>query len=1337
LDAEGYLFLTGRLKEIINRSGEKISPYEVETALREHPAIADAAAFPLPHAALGEDVAAAVTLKPQFSPTEHEIQLFAASRLTECKVPRRVVILNEIPKGPTGKIERLHLALQLGLGTIDGPATDPKPDFVAPRTELEATLARIWSQVLRVAQVGIHDDFFQLGGESIVTAQIINRVRTELQVELSPVRFFETPTIAGQAVLIEQIALKEAGQSFPATDSVVEGPAGEAFPLSATQRRLWFFQQLNPQSVVAARPVALMLTGEVNRDALEQSLSEIVRRHEILRTIYPEQNGEPVQIVLPFQPIHVESKDLRSLPETKWEPEMKRIALQEARSLSELSKKPPLKPLLFKQGERKYYLLILTHHIAFDGWSEAVLIRELAALYEAFLQGRTSPLPPLPLQYRDFALRQQRRFSETGGEKEIDYWKRRLEGMASTLSLPTISTRSHVPLVERSQRSFMLGSDLSEHLKILSRRESVTPFMILLAVFQILLSRYSQQEDIAVGTLIAGRSQSEIEGLIGSFANLLVLRTDLSAPCTFRELLQKVRKTALEAYEHRELPFDRLIEALEPERRLNQTPLFQVLFELRSMPRVQTITTGDLHIERRSMEFNLGTWELMLQFSQTGDSFHGILEFASELFHPDTIERMAKHYETLLRSIVADPNRQLFNLAMLTQAETEQFMVAGNETRKDYPKDKCIHELFERQVERTPDAIALVFESQQLTYRELNSIANQLAHYLRKQGVGPEVMVGICVTRSVEMVVGILGILKAGGAYVPLDPQYPRERLAFMLGDAQVSVLLTQRRVLEGGIEDRRSKPALREAEGMADGDSRFSIFDPRIQVACLDRDWEDIARESQDNPPRLTTPDNLVYVIYTSGSTGTPKGTLISHHNVVRLFYATHSWFHFNANDVWTLFHSYAFDFSVWELWGALLNGGRLVIVSSEVNRSPEEFYDLLRRERVTVLNQTPGAFRLLMEAEQSIPDCNSLALRLIIFGGESLDVQSLRPWFKRHGDQEPQLVNMYGITETTVHVTYRAIKETDVQSRGSSLIGVPLPDLELHILDQNRQLVPVGVPGELYVGGSGLARGYLNRAELTAERFVIHPFDHREGRRLYKSGDLVRRLSNGELEYLGRFDNQVKIRGFRIELGEIEAVLSQHPEVRQLVVMAREDVPGDKRLVAYVVSDPKKMPTSSELRNFLRERLPDYMLPSSFVFLETLPLTPNGKVDRKALPVPDQMRLGLTEPFASPRTPAEEQLAAIWRELLRRDQVGIRDSFFELGGHSLLLMQLASRITDAFQVRIPLRVLFDRSTIEEMVSAILERRAESADRVKLEQFLAKVAQLSGEEVMQLLKAK
>ncbi|MBN3921606.1 non-ribosomal peptide synthetase, partial [Nostoc sp. NMS4] len=898
---------------------------------------------------------------------------------------------------------------------------------------------------------------------------------------------------------------------------------------------------------------------------------------------------------------------------------------------------------------------------------------------------RGTPLAPLPIQYADFAIWQRQWLQGDVLQRQLIYWQQQLKDAPALLSLPTDRPRPAVQTFAGAYQQFALSGELTSGLIQLSQEQGVTLFMTLLAAFDTLLYRYTGSDDILVGSPIANRDRSEIEGLIGFFVNTLVMRTNLAGNPSFSELLNRVREMAMDAYAHQNLPFEMLVEALQPQRDLSHTPLFQVMFALQNAPISEVELTG-LTISSLPATGATSKFDLSLLMQNTDAGLVGVWEYSTNLFDASTIERMTEHFVTLLEGIVANPQQKISQLPLLTEIEQQQLLVVWNDTQADYLQHKCIHQLFEEQVERIPDAVAVVFGNQQLTYGELNSRANQLAHYLKSLGVGADVLVGLYVERSLETIVGILGILKAGGAYVPLDPDYPQERLAYMLNDSQVSVLLTQEKLLT-------------------------SLPEHGAHVLCLDKDWEDISTESKDNLLSGLTTDNLAYVIYTSGSTGQPKGTLVNHSNVVRLFEATNSWYHFNQDDVWTMFHSYAFDFSVWEIWGALLYGGRLVVVPYLVTRSPESFFELLTQEKVTILNQTPSAFRQLIQAEKSIATTGNLNLRLVIFGGEALELKSLQPWFERHGDKSPQLVNMYGITETTVHVTYRPLSKTDLNGT-ASVIGRPIPDLQVYVLDEYKQPVPIGVAGEMYVGGAGVARGYLNRPELTAQRFISNPFSNNPKARLYKSGDLARYLPNGELEYLGRIDQQVKIRGFRIELGEIEALLAQHPAIWESAVLVREDEPSNKRLVAYVVPKTKQSPTAAELRRFLKQKLPEYMIPSAFVQLEALPLTANGKVDRRALPVPDTARPELEDVFVAPSTPEEKILAAIWTKVLGVEQVGINDNFFALGGDSIRSIQVLSQAKEQ-GLSLSVQQLFQYQTIHELVQ---ELKIQENDITKLE---------------------
>ncbi len=1084
------------------------------------------------------------------------------------------------------------------------------------------------------------------------------------------------------------------------------------YPLSFAQQRLWFLDQLQPGNSLYNEAAALLLQGSLNVSALKQSFNEIVRRHEVLRTTFTLVEGQPVQVVAPSLTLALPLVDLRSLPAKERQIEVQRLVAEAVEQPFDLAEEPLVRVTLLKLGEAEHVLLFAMHHIIYDIWSRKIIIQELATLYNAFSTGKPSPLSELPIQYTDFAIWQRQWLQGEVLESLLSYWQQQLGSHPPILQLPTDRSQPRIQTFRGARESFSLPTTLTEALKALSRQAEVTLFMTLLAAFKTLLHRYTGQDDILVGSPIANRNRSEIEGLIGFFVNTLVLRTDLSGNPSFRELLERVREVALGAYAHQDLPFEYLVEELQSDRNLSHNPLFQVAFVFQNAP-TEELKLSDLSVSFLKQENRTAKFDLTLLVEDTELGLQGAFEYNTDLFDASTITRMVEHLCTLLSGIAATPERRISELPLLTEAERHQLLVEWNQTRTDYPKDRCIHQLFEEQVEQTPDAIAVVFENQHLTYRELNAKANQLARYLQALGVKPDVLVGICVERSLEMVVGLLGILKAGGAYVPLDPTYPQERLGFMLEDAQVPVLLTLQQLVE-------------------------KLPEHEARVVCLDTDSRAIARERQDNPISGVTSENLAYVIYTSGSTGQPKGVLITHANVVRLFAATQSWFQFSDRDVWTLFHSYAFDFSVWELWGALLYGGRLVVVPYWVSRSPDVFYDLLCKEQVTVLNQTPSAFSQLMRVEETSSTAKKLSLRWVIFGGEALNLQSLKPWFERHGDRFPQLVNMYGITETTVHVTYRPLKAADLTlTSGSAIcaspkgrrqgrtqqrnaIGCRIPDLQIYILDRDRQPVPIGVPGEMYIGGAGVARGYLNRPQLSQERFIPNPFkiQNSDSERLYRSGDLARYRANGEIEYLGRIDHQVKIRGFRIELGEIEAVLSQHPTVAEVLVLTQEQESGERRLVAYIVPVRSQgtgnreqgkeeenllpVPVSfEELRSFLAQKLPSYMVPTAFVLLEALPLTPNGKVDRRALPDPDTDRCDREETFVAPRNAIEEALTQIWADVLGVEQVGIRDNFFHLGGDSIRSIQVRAR-SQAIGLDFSIEQLFRHQTISELAQQV-----------------------------------
>ncbi|MBD2625734.1 non-ribosomal peptide synthetase [Trichormus variabilis] len=1033
-------------------------------------------------------------------------------------------------------------------------------------------------------------------------------------------------------------------------------------PLSFAQQRLWFLSQLEPNSSAYNIPAAVRLTGKLNVAALSKSIKEIIRRHEILRTTFTVVDGEAIQVISKGENFTFSVIDLQALAEDEKQQQVQNLAVLEAQKPFDLVQDLLIRVSLLQLSETDNVILLTMHHIVSDGWSTGIFIKELTALYTAFSQYQPSPLPQLPIQYADFAIWQRKWLQNEVLQTQINYWKQQLGGNLPILELPTDKPRPAIQSKNGETQSFQLSKSLTKQLKDLSQQEGVTLFMTLLAAFKVLLYRYTQQEDIIVGTPIANRNRPEIEGLIGFFVNTLVLRTNLGNNPTFREILQQVREVNLVAYAHQDLPFERLVEELQIKRDLTHNPLFQVMFILQNAP-AEVIELPELNLEILKAEKNTAKFDLTLSLTETEAGISGNLEYNTDIFNADRITRMLGHFQVLLAGIVTNPEQNLSELPLLTANEQHQLLIEWNNTETDYPQDQCIHQLFAAQVEKTPDAVAVVFENQQLTYRELNTKANQLAHYLQKLGVKPEVLVGICVERSLEMVIGLLGILKAGGAYVPLDPKYPQERLAFMVEDSQISVLLTQENLLK-------------------------TLPPNSAQVICLDSDWKNIATHQQNSVNSNIHPNNLSYTIYTSGSTGKPKGVQIAHRNVVNFLTAMQEKLQLTNIDKLLSVTTLSFDIAVLEIFLPLTTGAKLILVSREVATDGAQLLQQLNNSAVTLMQATPATWRMLLDAGW---EGNSQLT--ILCGGEALPQNLASQLCQRAAS----VWNLYGPTETTIWSTIHPVDK----SEAFVSIGHPIANTQIYILDKHLQPVPVGVPGELYIGGLGLARGYFHQPELTQEKFIPHPFTSDLENRIYKTGDLARYLLDGNIEYLGRIDYQVKIRGFRIEIGEIEAAIHQHPEIREVVVIVREDKQDDKRLVAYIIPQSTDI-SVLELRHFLKAKLPDYMIPSAFVVLEKFPLTPNGKIDRRALPAPDWPQRDLEPNYLSPRTPVEEIIANTWTQVLGVEQVGVNDNFFELGGHSLLATQLISRLRQVFQRELPLQKIFEFPTVAELATVV-----------------------------------
>jgi amino acid adenylation domain-containing protein len=1064
---------------------------------------------------------------------------------------------------------------------------------------------------------------------------------------------------------------RQTGSLSPAhTAPIARGPR-ETHVLSCAQQRLWFLDRLEPGACVYNVPVAMRLRGDLRIGALREALDGIVARHEVLRTTFTMGEDGPRHIVTEPAAIALPVRDLSALPEEEREAEVARVLREEACRPFDLAADPMLRALLVRAGERDHVLLLVMHHIATDGWSMGILTRELAALYTAAVDGRRADLPPLPIQYRDYARWEGDWLQSEQPAAQLAYWKGRLAGMPAMVQLPADRRRPTMRQGVRGAReTAVLSRDLGDALAALSRRERATLFMTLLAAFATLLHRYAGTDDVAVGTAIAGRRRVETEPLIGFFVNTLVLRMDLGGDPSFRDLMGRVREVVVDAYDNQDLPFERLVEELRPERRASRTPLFNVMFVLQE-PERRHLELPGLTVSPADVDTGTAKFDLTASVTPVPEGLRIALTYDADLYDPGTIRRMLGHYETLLAGVAVDPGRPLSQLPLLTEVEYT-LVRQWNETQRRYPATEGIPALFEAQAARTPEAIAVIEGECALTYAELNARANRLAHRLRRQGVGLETAVGICLTPGLDAIVGLLGILKAGGAYLPLDPGYPRERLAFMLEDAHVGALVTRRDLLD----------AL-----------------PSVPVPVVLLDGGPAIIESTHDPAHETTADHLAYLMYTSGSTGQPKAVAVPQRAVTRLVLGT-DYVTITPADVVAQASSLTFDAATFEVWGALLNGARLAVVPRETVLSPAAFAAAIERDGVTVLFLTTALFNVMAREAPSA----FKGLRTLLFGGETASPECAAAVLAH--EPPGRLLHVYGPTETTTFASWYLVQRAPVETTAIP-IGRPIANTRIHLLDGHLNPVPVGVPGEIHIGGPGVARGYVGRPELTCDRFIPDPFSDQPGARLYRSGDLARYLPDGNIEFLGRLDDQVKIRGHRIEPGEVEAVLRRHPNVRDVAVLAREDAPGQKRLVAYVVQAERPPASPAELRGFLQGRLPSYMIPEHIVPLHALPLTPNGKADRHALPPPEDRGRGPGAAFVEPRDALEYQLQEIWEDLLGAEPIGATDDFFDLGGHSLLAARLVEAIEAAVGRRVPLAALFERATIRHLAEAIRRQSA------------------------------
>jgi amino acid adenylation domain-containing protein len=1047
------------------------------------------------------------------------------------------------------------------------------------------------------------------------------------------------------------------------------------YALSFAQERLWFLDQFEPQSPLYNVPAVLRLTGPLDVSALRQSLNEIIRRHEVLRATFPSDKGQPQQVIAPELILQLFVTDLRALPASEKDRTVLQLATEEAQKPFDLAKEPLVRACLLQTDTDTHVLLLTMHHIVFDGWSTGIMLRELSLLYDALRKGGRSPLSELAIQYADYAAWQRNWLTGERMERQLNYWKKSLSGIPAFLEIPADRFHPSIQTYRGARYRFTIPDPLWDKLSAISRSEEVTPFMTLLAGFAVMLSRYAGQSDICLGTPIANRTRPEIEGLIGFFVNTLVMRVDVSAEPTFRVLLKRVREVALGAYANQDLPFEKLVEASGQRRELSHSPLFQVMFDFQEAPEGH-LDFGGLKADLLEFETGTAKFDLMLTLQEGHNGLKGCLEYKTDLFYAATVERMAGDFVHLLEKLVAAPNQPVTSLCLLGEPEQKRILQSWNDTCADIDLHACVHQRFEEQVLRTPEALAVVLPrsddgpGSQFSYHQLNRRANQLARCLIEQGIGLEARVGICLERSPEIAVAVLGILKAGAAYVPLDPAYPRERLRFMLEDARVASLVTQSQLLE-------------------------NLPTQNIRALCLDSHQDLIERQSGENLANRAAPVNLAYVIYTSGSTGQPKGVMIPHRSVLNLaaalqtvIYDAHPRQHLRIS----LNAPLPFDASVQQL-AMLLYGHSLYIIPQDVRLDGRSLLDFIRDHRVEVLDCVPSQLKLLIEAGLfKEADGRPLA---ILPGGEAIDEST---WQMLCDAQAMEFYNMYGPTECTVDSTICRVKTAGE----IATIGRPALNGRFYVLDGCLQPVPVGVPGELHIGGAGVGRGYINQPGLTAERFIPDFFSNEPGARLYKTGDLVRYLPSGNIQFLGRFDDQVKIRGFRIELGEIEACLKAHPAVHSALVAVKEDSVGGQRLVGYVVPESEQTVSTRNLREFLAERLPDYMVPSAFMSLEHFPLTPSGKINRRSLPDPEINCNDSATEYAPPQTSVEKTLTAIWTEVLKINEVGIFDNFFELGGHSLLATQVISRVRESFRIELPVRDFFQMPTIADLAERI-----------------------------------
>jgi amino acid adenylation domain-containing protein len=1250
---DGSIEYLGRNDFQIKIRGFRIELGEIEARLVQCPGVREAVVIAREDSPGDKRLVAYLVADAGMEPVAAELRERLAASLPDYMLPSAFVTLAGLPLTVNGKLDRQALPAPDANALISRP-------YEAPQGPVETAIAGIWQTLLGMDMVGRHDDFFALGGHSLLAVQLIARLRQTLDADIALGDFFAQPTPAALACLVSR-----AGQSLPPIEAA---DRSHLLPLSWAQQRLWFIDQLDPTAGKAYHvSIGVCLQGRLDRDALRASLDRIVARHESLRTCFVGIDGQPMQVIAPQESgFALLEHDLRALSADSQTTSAERIGTEEADQPFDLSAGPLIRGRLLQLAGDEHLLLITQHHIISDGWSVGLFVQELCSLYAAFSQRLPDPLPQLPVQYADYAVWQRQWLQGEILDLQADFWRRYLAGAPALSELPADRPRLPVQSYAGGSVELELPADLSAGLRQLSRRHGCTLFMTLLCGWSVLIARLSGQNDLAIGTPVANRQHAEVEALIGFFVNTLALRVTLDGDPSVAQLLEHVKAATLSAYAHQDLPFEQVVEAVKPARSMSHSPVFQVMLALNNTPKADAVTLPGLSLSPVIRPAETTQFDLTLSLTETGDTITGNLEYAFDLFDAATIQRWTGHLQTLLAAMIADDRQRISRLPMLTPAEIQRIVADWNRTGANFPQHDGLHRLFEQQAAQTPEAAAVACAGRTLSYVELNAQANRLAHYLRQRGAGPEVLIGLCIDRSPEMLVGLLGILKAGSAYVPLDPDYPEERIAYMIEDAGMPLVLTRQRLLD-------------------------KLPDCSADTVCLDRDWSAIERCGDDNPDGCHQPLNTAYIIYTSGSTGKPKAVAVTHRNALHSTTARFA----NYRDpvrAFLLLSSFAFDSSVAGIFWVLGQGGCLCLPESDEAKDPAALAGLIDRYRISHVLALPSLYSaLLTQAPAQLQVLDS-----VIVAGEACSNEVVKQHFAVL--PKARLYNEYGPTEGTVWCSVYPVGMEDTDRPVA--IGRPISNVRIYVLDAAWSPVPVGVAGELYIGGSGIVRGYLNRPGLTAEKFVPDSFAN-DGGRLYRTGDLARYRADGSIEFLGRLDHQVKIRGFRIELGEIEARLLQYPGVREAVVLAREDKPGNKQLVAYIASIPESLPETGALRDYLKTTLPDYMVPSAFVQLEKMPLSGNGKLERKTLPAPDYCEQ-LQKQYVEPRTETEAVLAGIWAEVLDLERVGVRDNFFDLGGHSLLATQLVSRVCRKFNVELPLKALFEAGTIEKIAEKV-----------------------------------